>query len=629
MWHIEYLNNGYYKIASIIEPNYVLDVADGKKESKTNVQLYKSNGTDAQQWAIVDAGGGNYKIVSKLGNFVIDVSGGLTDNGTNIQIYKSNNTEAQEFKIENTDAIPVKDGLYKITSFAYPNNMISIYDNYLNKGTNIVLAIDNNTNGQKWYIKYAGNGYYSITSAYSNSYSLDIADGSIDNGANVQLYKNNGTDAQRWYIKYSDGKYVILSKLNHKPVAINEENVNNNINYNIEINDEINNQEQQFSFEETEKSDDIPEYSNANYADGYYIISSFVSSNYVLDITSGLTQNGTNIQAYSLNSSLAQIWHIQNLGDGYYYITSAINRDTSLEAAGAGTNVGTNVQLYKKNNTDAQKWLLKDTGDGYVTIVSKISNLAIDLSSVNISNGTNAYLNELIYSKTQKFKLTPYSSTKIYKGIDVSAHNGYIDWQAAAKDIDFAIIRLGYGGGADGADDYYFERNVRECENNNIPYGVYLYSYALNSDIDTTVEIEHVSNSLQYANPNLGTKVFFDMEDADGWKKRHGIYDDNQLLNTITNKFCTGVESLGLTCGIYANVDWLTNKLNAQELAKKYTIWVAIWPDNANINNFQTAYNMRPAYNLSAYNYWQFTSNGRISGINGSVDLNMGYDIFD
>ena len=621
IWQIEYLNNGYYKIASAIDPDYVLDVAAHSAKAGANVGLYKSHGGDNQQWAIKKLEDGNYVIISKLGKIVLDIYGSRTAPGTNVLVYTQNETNNQKFIFEKTDAKPIKDGYYKIGNMTDKNNFITIENSYLANNSNIILSDENNSNNQRWHIKHIKNGYYTISSAFNDNYLLDISSGSYNSINNVQLYKKYDYDGQLWYIKYSDGVYVISSKKNEKVIS---QEFSNNEKENVIVDKNTNSDEQKYSFEETEKiEEEIPNYSNLFLNDGYYIIETALNNSYSLDIYGNYKFNGTNVEIYNSKKSLNQIWYLKNLTDGYYSITSASNRDIGLDS------YDNNVNINKYLGTDSQMWILKDTGDGFATIVNKHSNKAIDTETINLSNGVNVILNDITYSPTQKYKITPYNSTKIYKGIDVSSHNGYIDWEAAAKDIDFAILRLGYGGGSDGGDDSQFVTNVKACEDYNIPYGVYLYSYALNSDIDTKVEIEHVSNSLKYANPNLGTKVFFDMEDADGWKKRHGIYDNNQLLNTITNKFCAGVESLGLSCGIYANVDWLTNKLNAQELAKKYTIWVAIWPDNANINSFSSAYNLRPAYNLTTYNYWQFTSNGRINGISGTVDLDLGYDIFD
>ena len=82
------------------------------------------------------------------------------------------------------------------------------------------------------------------------------------------------------------------------------------------------------------------------------------------------------------------------------------------------------------------------------------------------------------------------------KGIDVSVHNGKIDWQKVKNDgIDFAIIRCGYGQNMTSQDDAYWEYNVSECERLGIPYGVYLYSYA-NTLAKAKSEAQHVLLSL-------------------------------------------------------------------------------------------------------------------------------------
>ena len=63
------------------------------------------------------------------------------------------------------------------------------------------------------------------------------------------------------------------------------------------------------------------------------------------------------------------------------------------------------------------------------------------------------------------------------KGIDVSAHQGNINWDAVkASGIDFAIIRISYG---QNSVDSKAIRNIEECIRVGMPFGVYTYSYAL------------------------------------------------------------------------------------------------------------------------------------------------------
>ena len=74
--------------------------------------------------------------------------------------------------------------------------------------------------------------------------------------------------------------------------------------------------------------------------------------------------------------------------------------------------------------------------------------------------------------------------------IDVSSHDGLIDWNRIEEHVEGVIIRIGYGNDIEGQDDKQAIRNMNECERLGIPYGVYIYSYALTSD-EVTSEINH------------------------------------------------------------------------------------------------------------------------------------------
>ena len=103
--------------------------------------------------------------------------------------------------------------------------------------------------------------------------------------------------------------------------------------------------------------------------------------------------------------------------------------------------------------------------------------------------------------------------------IDVSSHDGLIDWNSVDEHIEGVIIRIGYGSDYVSQDDKQAIRNMDACERFGIPYGVYIYSYALNMQ-DVESEIEHTLRMIQGRNPVRG--VWFDMEDADGYKESNG-----------------------------------------------------------------------------------------------------------
>lgn len=185
-------------------------------------------------------------------------------------------------------------------------------------------------------------------------------------------------------------------------------------------------------------------------------------------------------------------------------------------------------------------------------------------------------------------------------GVDVSKHNGNVDWQAVknAGYGSFALIRAGYGGDYTNQDDPQFERNVNECERLGIPYGVYLYSYALNTN-DAKGEVNHILRLLKKVGKNFKYGVWFDMEDADGYKKKHGM-PSNATLVDICYTFCEDVESAGYYTGIYASLSWLNNQLNNSKL-DRFDKWVAQW------NNTGCTYK-------KVYSIWQNTNSASIGG---------------
>lgn len=191
------------------------------------------------------------------------------------------------------------------------------------------------------------------------------------------------------------------------------------------------------------------------------------------------------------------------------------------------------------------------------------------------------------------------------KGIDVSKHNGVIDWDKikASGMVDFAIIRVGVGGDIASQDDAQAIRNMDECERVGLPYGVYLYSYAL-STADAESEAAHVLRMISGRKPALGVRI--DMEDADGYKKKHGkpLNTANGILYTqICRTFCSRIA----WAGVYASKSVLVDILSVSDLP----IWVAQWASKCTYSG--------------AYDLWQYSNVGKVDGIAVDVDLDYLY----
>ena len=192
------------------------------------------------------------------------------------------------------------------------------------------------------------------------------------------------------------------------------------------------------------------------------------------------------------------------------------------------------------------------------------------------------------------------------QGIDVSEHQGRIDWDAVkASGIDFAILRVGFGAPSwGGRVDYQFNRNVSECERLGIPYGVYIYSYAFDNQ-QAADEASMVIDCLSGHNPRL--PVYYDLEDneiiADG--RQSGIASRAQT-------FCNKISAAGYKPGIYANLNWFKNILTDPVFKSgSWDHWIA-------------QYNWRCDY-TGNYSFWQYSSSGKVPGINGNVDMNYAY----
>ncbi len=201
----------------------------------------------------------------------------------------------------------------------------------------------------------------------------------------------------------------------------------------------------------------------------------------------------------------------------------------------------------------------------------------------------------------------PNDPKAICKGIDVSYHNGTIDWKRVKQqEVEYAIIRCGYGTNDKNQDDKKWEENVKGCTDNNIPYGVYLYSYADTVE-KASSEADHAIRLLQ--GKKFKYPVYYDLEED---KLRDKI--SKQTIADIAQTFCDKLSAKGYTVGIYANKDWFTNYLTDSRF-NNWTKWVA---------QYNTVCNYKGKYDM-----WQCSSTGRVPGISGNVDLNYSYSSFE
>ena len=190
------------------------------------------------------------------------------------------------------------------------------------------------------------------------------------------------------------------------------------------------------------------------------------------------------------------------------------------------------------------------------------------------------------------------------KGIDVSEFQGKIDWEKVKNSgVEFAILRCGYGMDFSNQDDVEYERNANECERLGIRYGVYLMSYA-NTVEKARSEAKHVLRLIEGRKISLG--VWYDIED----NGTSGAINKETLTNII-NTFCNTIKNAGHRVGVYANLNWLENKIE-KTIKDNYDIWVAQYYSKCEYEG--------------KYIMWQHTSSGKVNGISTNVDMNILYE---
>lgn len=194
-------------------------------------------------------------------------------------------------------------------------------------------------------------------------------------------------------------------------------------------------------------------------------------------------------------------------------------------------------------------------------------------------------------------------------GVDVSAYQHEIDWQAVAADgVEFAFIRCGYRGYSAGAlnRDDMFQENIEGALAAGLDVGVYFFSQAVTAE-EAAEEAAFVLDMLSGYNVTL--PVFYDWEEITGDEARTDDLD-GQTLTACALEFCRQIEAGGYRSGVYTymNLAYFTYDLNQ---FKDVTLWVA---DPGS----------RPEFYYD-HDFWQYSFTGSVAGIEEDVDLNVMY----
>lgn len=192
-------------------------------------------------------------------------------------------------------------------------------------------------------------------------------------------------------------------------------------------------------------------------------------------------------------------------------------------------------------------------------------------------------------------------------GVDLSEHNRSINWSKLSKSVDFVILRVGWVGNKNNHTlDTTFEENYKNAKASGMKVGAYVYMY---SNSEATAEAGAAWTIAQLRGKDLDLPVYCDMEDKS--IARLG----KERLSNITMAFNRAIENAGYYAGIYANLNWFNNYLNA-DIPKRFTSWIAHYTSGTDKYKGQ-------------FDMWQNSSSGSVDGVKRRVDTNYLYtDLF-
>lgn len=370
------LGEKYFKIASAANNSYVMDIASGSMDNGANVQLYSDNGTYAQLFTFkfikTEGNKGFYQIINAKSEKALDVDSGNLVNGTNVQQWDADAGNANGlFSISQNE-----DGTYTFVNKA-SGLAVDVAGGSAADKTNIQGYTPNGSVAQNFNLievsDFLPEGIVTIYSALSSSKVIDVASGSMNGGANVQLYSSNGSLAQKWNVtRVSDNTYTIQSVRSGMNLSVTDDG----------------------NVIQSKPSDDDAQKWTASISMGYTVLKNLKTGK-VLDVASASTANGANIQTYDANNTNAQRFNVSQvalLNSGLYEIQAFGNIDYVVDVASGSSANGANIQLYKSNNSGAQKWNVVQNSDGSYTFKNAVSGKALDLQSGQAFDGSNIQL---------------------------------------------------------------------------------------------------------------------------------------------------------------------------------------------------------------------------------------------
>lgn len=269
--------------------------------------------------------------------------------------------------------------------------------------------------------------------------------------------------------------------------------------------------------------------------------------------------------------------------------------------------MATTTKKRKKPTSSAKKKKTKKKGDK----INKKSIIALVIScAVIIALLAAAFI---IKSTAPNRTPAPLSGDKAW-GIDVSSHNGKIDWKKAGKKAKFAFIRVGYRGYTEGEinADSKAKYNLKHAVNNGVPVGGYFYSQATNK-IEAKEEADFAIRAIKGYDVTLPVVIDYEYPVINGEHtgRLFNAGNTKKERTEVINAFCDEIRRAGYTPGIYAS-SWIYNsRLDMKRIPDDVFIWVADYNEEVTYDGY--------------YDIWQYSETGSCDGIKTNVDTNYFY----
>ena len=220
------------------------------------------------------------------------------------------------------------------------------------------------------------------------------------------------------------------------------------------------------------------------------------------------------------------------------------------------------------------------------------------------------------------------SGKSIAMGIDVSYHNGNIDWnKVKASGVEYALIRVGYRGYAGGTiastGDSKFKTYIEGAKAAGLKVGVYFFSQAINVQ---EAEEEAIWTLNRIKGYQLDLPVVIDYEYAGTTDKNGNSLErlNNANLSksqktACVDAFCKKVKNAGYQAMVYSSSSWLEKDMDTDTLSKNYGVWMARYNTHSYVDS------EKGRFYDGTLNIWQCSSRAKIDGIKTCVDLDYWY----